>query len=101
MTLFTILRSTLFFCGDLTGNDEFTLSLLTNQEVLKIHAESSGLCLLVNGGEKKVITSRNDISDLTYFALFNVSDTSSLDLEVRLTELGSHASGLYMIKGAR
>jgi hypothetical protein len=89
MTLFTIFRSPLFFGGDLPSNDEFTLSLMTNKEVLKMHAESSGVRLLVNDGEKKAIISGNDISDLTYLALFNLSDTLSQDLEVRLTDLGS------------
>ena len=40
MTLFTIFKSPLMFGGDLPSNDEFTLSLLTNEDVLKMHRES-------------------------------------------------------------
>lgn len=41
MTLFTIFRSPLMFGGDLPSNDDFTLSLLTNKEVLRMHKEST------------------------------------------------------------
>ena len=36
MTLWSIARSPLMFGGDLPGNDDFTLSLLTNDEVLAV-----------------------------------------------------------------
>ena len=39
MTLFAIFKSPLMFGGDLPSNDDFTLSLLTNREVLKMHEE--------------------------------------------------------------
>jgi alpha-galactosidase len=128
MTLFTVFRSPLFFGGDLPSNDEFTLSLLTNTEVLKMHAESSGVRLLYNKEGRKAITSKNYKSDVTYLALFNVSDTSALDLDAKLSDLGyggnvkitnmwsgeevgifknifvqslsSHAAGLYKIENA-
>jgi hypothetical protein len=88
MTLFTIFRSPLFFGGDLPSNDAFTLSLLTNREVLTMHAESSDVQLLYNTEGKYAIASKNYISGLTYLALFNISDSSSLDLEANLSELG-------------
>jgi hypothetical protein len=88
MTLFTIFRSPLFFGGDLPSNDAFTLSLLTNREVLKMHAESSGVRELYREDGKIAITSKNEKSKLTYLALFNVSDSLSLDLETNLSDLG-------------
>ena len=88
MTLFTIFRSPLFFGGDLPSNDAFTLSLLTNKEVLKMHAESSNVRLLYATEGKYAITSKNYNSDLTYLALFNISDSTSLDLEASLPDLG-------------
>jgi len=42
MTLWCIFRSPLMFGGDLPGNDEFTLSLLTNEEVLTANQQSTG-----------------------------------------------------------
>jgi len=92
MTLFTIFRSPLFFGGDLPSNDAFTLSLLTNMEVLKMHAESTDVRQLDSAEGKYAITSKNINSDLTYLALFNISDSSSLDLEVSLSDLGLSGS---------
>ncbi len=37
MTLWSIFRSPLMIGGELTGFDEFTLSLVTNEEILKMH----------------------------------------------------------------
>ncbi len=41
MTLWSIFRSPLMFGGDLPSNDEFTLSLLTNDEVLMVNQIST------------------------------------------------------------
>lgn len=88
MTLFTVFRSPLFFGGDLPSNDEFTLSLLTNKDVLRMHAESSDVSMLYYEKDKIVITSDNKKSNLKYLALFNVSDSLSLDLQVNLSDIG-------------
>ncbi len=88
MTLFTIFRSPLFFGGDLPSNDEFTVSLLTNREVLRMHAESSDVRNLYYEHDKVAISSRNEKLNSRYLALFNISDSLSLDLEVRIPDLG-------------
>ena len=88
MNLFTIFRSPLFFGGDLPSNDAFTLSLLTNEEVLRMHSESSGVRKLYSEKDKAAITSSNVKLNLKYLALFNLSDSLSSDLEVDLSDLG-------------
>jgi alpha-galactosidase len=88
MTLFTIFRSPLFFGGNLPDNDEFTLSLITNREVLKMHNESSSVRQLFMKEDKVAITSENEKSRLTYLALFNISDAAQQDIEVNLSDLG-------------
>ncbi len=90
MTLFTIFRSPLFFGGDLPGNDAFTLSLLTNKEVIKMHQESSDTWLIYQQDGQVAITSKNKKSGETYLALFNISDKPSLELKVDLADLGLH-----------
>ena len=74
MTLFSIFRSPLMFGGDLPGNDEFTLSLITNKDVLNVNQNS------VNG---KQLFRENDLIAWSaddpktgdkYLALFNASD---------------------------
>jgi len=128
MNLFTVFRSPLFFGGDLPSNDEFTLSLLTNREVMKMHSESTDVKKLYYEGDKVAITSRGSKSEVGYLALFNRSDSISMDLEANLSDMGygenpgitniwtgeeleaekgvfvqnlaPHASGLYKIKPA-
>lgn len=89
MTLFTIFRSPLMFGGDLPSNDEFTLSLLTNEDVLKMHRESTGVRQLFQEDGKVAITSRNPNTGDVYLALFNISDSETpVDISVDLAELG-------------
>jgi hypothetical protein len=127
MTLFTIFRSPLFFGGDLPSNDEFTLSLLTNKDVLDMHSKSEHVRQLFKTDSTLAITSESTEGDAIYLAVFNISDEpDSLRLEVNLADLGltgevsitdlwsgntdgrfegffsqnlsAHASGLYIIE---
>lgn len=86
MTFFAIFRSPLMFGGDLPSNDVFTLSLLTNREVLRMHRESTDVRQLFQGNGKVAVTSRNPLSGEKYLAVFNISDNSepmiiSIDLQ--------------------
>ena len=74
MSLFAIFRSPLMFGGDLPSNDEFTLSLMTNKDVLEVNQHS------ING---KQLFRKNDLiawiaddpkTGDKYLALFNASD---------------------------
>lgn len=87
MTFFCILRSPLMFGGDLPTMDDFTLSLLTNEAVLKMHAESDGVRQLFRDKEKVAVTSKNPGTGETYLALFNISD-GELTVEAALSDLG-------------
>lgn len=89
MTLFTIFKSPLMFGGDLPSNDEFTLSLLTNKEVLKMHRESTKVHQLFNEEGKVAIVSENPVSGDTYLALFNMSDSAEpITVSVNLSDIG-------------
>nr|WP_321353962.1 glycoside hydrolase family 27 protein [uncultured Draconibacterium sp.] len=89
MTLFTIFKSPLMFGGDLPSNDDFTLSLLTNEEVLKMHRESTDVKQLFQDENKVGITSRNPNTGEIYLALFNISDGEEpLNVGVELSKLG-------------
>jgi len=89
MTLFTIFKSPLFFGGDLPSNDTFTLSLLTNKEVLRMHRESSDVRQLFSSEGKVAITSVNPLTGEHYLALFNISDEETLKtVTVKLADLG-------------
>ena len=96
MTLFTIFKSPLMFGGDLPSNDEFTLSLLTNEEVLKMHRESVNVRQIFQEDGKVAITSENPVTGDVYLALFNLSDDEKpLAVSVNLSELG--ISGNYEV----
>ena len=87
MTLFTILRSPLMFGGDLPSNDAFTLSLLTNHEVLKMHRNSTHVRQLFQHDGKVAITAQSSKANDRYLALFNISEEEKI-VEVDLEEMG-------------
>lgn len=88
MTLFTIFRSPLMFGGDLPSNDAFTLSLLTNKEVLAMHREGTDVRQLFQKDGKVAITSRNSKTGETYLALFNISDGNEpMNISIPLKDL--------------
>jgi hypothetical protein len=89
MTLFTIFRSPLFFGGDMPSNDAFTLSLLTNEEILRMHRESTNARQLFNAGGKVAISSENAKTGELYLAVFNINDTAlPLEIAINLADLG-------------
>jgi hypothetical protein len=97
MTFFTIFRSPLMFGGDLPSNDEFTLSLLTNKDVLKMHRVGTDVRPLFREDEKVAVTSHNPASGEKYLALFNLSDNPEpMNLRVDLQHIG--ISGRCIVK---
>jgi len=88
MNLFTIFKSPLFFGGDLPSNDAFTLSLLTNKEVMKMHNESTAVRQLFQTDGKVAVTSKNAKTGEVYLALFNMSDKPSVAIKVELNSIG-------------
>jgi alpha-galactosidase len=73
MTLWTIFRSPFMFGGELRDNDDWTLSLLTNEEVLKVHRNSHSNKPLYREGDHIVWTAIGPLGEL-YIALFNTGD---------------------------
>ena len=74
MTLWCMMRSPLMIGGEMTKNDDFTLKLLTNGEVLAIEKESWSAHPLFTTEEESVwIAPRRDGTGY-YLALFNLSD---------------------------
>lgn len=83
MTLWCIFRSPLMFGGEMRENDEFTLSLITNPEVLTVNQDSHGGKEIYRD-ENFIVRKALDSENNVIFAVFNVSDaenTFTLDLE--------------------
>lgn len=89
MTLWCIFRSPLMFGGELRDNDEWTLSLLTNEEVLHLHRYGTGGRLVKSEGELRVWTAQDEKGQ-TYMALFNLGE-DSLDVCLNLALSGTTA----------
>ncbi|MFC4386340.1 glycoside hydrolase family 27 protein [Gracilibacillus marinus] len=73
MTLWSIFKSPLMFGGELRDNDEWTLSLVTNEEVLEAHRDGYGARQVKREDDTVVWASCGDEHTL-YIALFNLTD---------------------------
>lgn len=74
MTLWAMLRSPLMVGGDLPTADPFTLSLLTNAEVLAIDQSSSNTQIAYTKGNLRIWTAKDGKSGDKYVAVFNLGD---------------------------
>ncbi|MBF9238540.1 NPCBM/NEW2 domain-containing protein [Hymenobacter sp. BT683] len=74
MTLWSIFRSPLMFGGDLPSNDAFTLSLLTNKNVLAMHRNSTRNRQLFRRDNLVAWTADDPATGDKFLALFNAQD---------------------------
>ncbi|WP_335588093.1 glycoside hydrolase family 27 protein [Galbibacter orientalis] len=88
MTFFTIFKSPLFFGGDLPSNDDFTLSLLTNAEVLKVHQQGTDVKQIRNTSKEVIISATNKENTHKYLAIFNIDDNEPQTIEIDLDSIG-------------
>ncbi|WP_456866689.1 glycoside hydrolase family 27 protein [Galbibacter sp. BG1] len=88
MTFFTIFKSPLFFGGDLPSNDDFTLSLLTNAEVLKVHQQGTDVKQIRNTSKEVIISATNKENTHKYLAVFNIDDNEPQTIEIDLDSIG-------------
>lgn len=84
MTLWTIFRSPLMFGGDLPSNDEFTLSMLTNTEVLHVLNKSKNNRVILSGYDKKIWTADDTESQDKFVAIFGMTDNQPIDESIAL-----------------
>jgi len=87
MTLWCIFRSPLMIGGDLPSMDDFTLSLITNEEVLRINQKSTNNREIFCRGNNIAWSADDTDSDDKYVALFNVGETPSR-INVEFKEIG-------------
>ncbi|SNC66628.1 NPCBM/NEW2 domain-containing protein [Hymenobacter gelipurpurascens] len=74
MSLWSIFRSPLMFGGDLPSNDTFTLSLLTNKEVLALHRNSTNNRQLFRKDNLIAWTADDPATGDKFLGLFNAQD---------------------------
>jgi hypothetical protein len=89
MTLFSIFRSPLMFGGDLPSNDEFTLSLISNKDVLNVNQNSANGKQLFRENDLIAWTADDPKTGDKYLALFNAADTiRAVEITVKFEQLG-------------
>jgi alpha-galactosidase len=94
MTLWSIARCPLMFGGHLPASDDWTLSLITNGEVLAVNQRSRGNRQLFNGNGLVAWVADAGEGGAKYLAVFNTADRGGGDPEngigvpVRLADLG-------------
>lgn len=94
MTLWSIFRSPLMIGGELTKLDEFTLKLLTNEEILSMHKSARHSHQVwrkeINGIEH-ILWTASCCRGGTYAAVFNTGEKDS-DTEIPLCDLELYGS---------
>ena len=79
MSLFSIFRSPLMFGGNLPDNDPFTLSLLTNNEVLNVNKYSKNNKQLFRENDLIAWTADDTKTGDKYLAVFNAQDNDPVN----------------------
>lgn len=93
MTLWVIFRSPLFFGGHLPDNDAFTLSLLTNKNVLDVLRYSSNNKPLFNNDHQAAWVATDTRNGAVYLALFYHGDAHASEaISISLTDLDIHST---------
>jgi hypothetical protein len=78
------------FGGEMTHNDQWTLELITNEEVLEVLKSSSENKELYRDAAKAIWTAKGKDGE-TYLGLFNLSEEDKV-IEVNLSALGLEGS---------
>ena len=88
LTLWCVARSPLIHGGDLTLTDDFTLSLLTNPEIIAVNQDSTGNHELFH--HDGLVAWIADVPGTAekYVALFNTGDTKPQAVRVAVKDLG-------------
>lgn len=93
MSLWCMMRSPLMIGGEMTKNDEFTLKLLTNAEVLSIAKETHCAHQIYRTDDEIVWIAPRKDGKGTYVAMFNISEKNRSicikpeDLEIEYTSV--------------
>jgi hypothetical protein len=88
MTLWSIARSPLMFGGNLPDNDDFTLSLITNDEVLEVNQKAPASRQLFAKENQVAWVADAPGSRAKYVAVFNLGDTAVEAVRVNWTDVG-------------
>ena len=76
------------FGGNLPDNDDFTLSLISNDEVLAVDQKASASKELFTRGNQVAWVAEMPGSTAKYLAVFNIGDAGEEQIEVNWSDIG-------------
>ena len=88
MTLWSVARSPLMFGGNLPDNDDWTLQLMTNDEVLGVDQKATSSKELFKRGNQVAWIAELPGSPAKYLAVFNIGDDRVENITVNWSDLG-------------
>jgi alpha-galactosidase len=88
ITLWSVARSPLMFGGNLPDNDDFTLRLLTNGEVLAVDQTAAASKELFSRENQVAWVAEFAGSPAKYLAIFNIGDAAAENIQVKWSDLG-------------
>ena len=92
MTLWSVARSPLMFGGNLPDNDEFTLNLIGNNEVLAVNQKATASKELFSRDNQVAWVAEMAGSPAKYLAVFNIGDAGEEEIGVKWADLGLPAN---------
>ncbi|MCR4960624.1 MAG: glycoside hydrolase family 27 protein [Lachnospiraceae bacterium] len=103
MSLWCIFRAPLMIGAEMTKNDDFTLSILTNRDILDMHADARNSHQVFRktvGKNEFILWVANSVKGGTYAALFNAGDRKgSFEITNNDLELESIPAGRELWSG--
>ncbi|MBQ2183494.1 MAG: glycoside hydrolase family 27 protein, partial [Lachnospiraceae bacterium] len=80
MTLWCIMRSPLMIGGEMTGFDDFTMNLITNEDILRMHRNSREARQIIRTADDNefIVWKARDSEGGSYLAFFNAGDEKAL-----------------------
>ncbi|HLN00023.1 MAG TPA: glycoside hydrolase family 27 protein [Bryobacteraceae bacterium] len=97
LTFWSIMRSPLMIGGDLPHNDEWTMSLLTNAEVIAVNQHSTGNRPLITTNGTVIWTASPPNDKGHYLAIFNRGDGVE-NIALEWNEVGLSLSKGYVLR---
>lgn len=105
LTLWSIFRSPLMIGGEMTSFDEFTMSLLTNEGILKMHKNarhSHQVWRRMIGGSEFILWAAADSEGGGYFAVFNAGENDGcVKIDLADLEAGERLSCTELWSGEK
>jgi len=98
MSLWSIFRSPLIIGGDMTGFDDFTMSLLTNENILRMHRNarhSHQVWRKSENGNEYILWTAANADGGSFAALFNAGDHEG-EIIVNLSDIEIYSSDVIV-----